>query len=157
MRKLLLAGLLIGICSTAQAAITVYFSTATTQQDFIAGLEDRYVLSVSTPMFFPNDRKVIVLGVKDYTPPPPPIPPEIITLNTIAEKLVEISSDTYVYGFAAGMEYERKLNLDLVGSYVVNCSSPSFFNYTSTQTVWQPLTCYSSLGKVWSSLFDLLK
>lgn len=150
-RHLLTALLLLG--TSAQAAVTVYFSTATTQQDFIAGLENRYVLSISTPLFFPNDRKVTILTVKPVVDPPPT---ELIELRDLVDKIAQISTDTYKYGCAAGMENQREIELSLMSDYALNCSTPSYFNYTGSNS-WRGYVCDTVLKKIWDNLYFLLR
>ncbi len=144
------------LSNIAIAAVNVNISSAAPsgmQNDVIATVTTYYNASVIPTPFFPNNRNVTIFSKKAIVVPP--VDPGLITLNTITNKLVAISSDTFVYGFADGLDYQRVIDLWRLGVYQVNCSSPTFFHPSITEPPWNPSTCSAALGFAWEDIYNL--
>lgn len=138
--------------NAAVQTINVRTSTATVNsqalaKDFIAATTTQFDAQVVAGYFADS----WTLTIKSRKGPPPPSL-QVITLDTVTNKLVKISSDSYVYGYMDGMVTERNKDLDLIASYIVNCSSPSYFANSSTAT-WSPSACNVSLGNASNKIY----
>lgn len=93
------------IASGASAAVNVFFSAekASLQNEFIAATTNQYEATVKTGLFS-NSVTVTITGKRNYTPP--------VVSSPIAT--VTAFDECFVYGYAFGMEGERKDNLKLI-------------------------------------------
>ena len=105
------------------AAVNVYKSAtapADLETQLVADVTTQYESTVKTGLFGSVN---ITINKRNQTVPPPP-DPELVNLDSIADKLTAISTLTYVYGYAAGMERERGDVIDLTyqmqGDYFAN-------------------------------------
>lgn len=127
--------------------INVYIAdspeAASIKDSFIARTTDFFDATVKQSTFFTNTFSVNVKGLNPgYVPPAPD--PGIATLETITRDLTAISTWTYVYGWADGTERERQSNADILGSYIVECSSPAHFG-VDPDAEWSEGTCNTAL------------
>lgn len=109
---LTILALLLG--SDVFGAINVYRSTSAPsalESQFLADVTTQYLVTVKPGLF--GSVTVTLLGKNPlYTPPA--ISTTILTLDSITQRLVQISSDNFVYGYADGMDNERAENLELI-------------------------------------------
>ena len=66
---------------------------------------------------------------------------------------VDTSTETYVYGFANGMDYERQIDLGRISSYILNCSTSTVF--VSSGTPWDAGTCGTALMAAETDIYSL--
>ena len=107
--------LLIVMCVSVPSfgAVNVYKSAtapADLETQLVADVTTQYESTVKTGLFGSVN---ITINKRNQTAPPPPPDGGLATLDTIADKLTAISTLTYVYGYAAGMERERGDVIDL--------------------------------------------
>lgn len=148
-------GFLLSGIAAASYTLNISLSTSTAnpstfQQDLLTDLTvGRYLgISKASP-FFANTYSVTVNG-KNPNYQGPLVSTTLITLDSITQRLTDISSDTYAYGMANGMDYQKKIMLDGIGTFLQACSSAAYFN-TST-TSWNQGVCTTTLMK----LYDVL-
>ena len=99
--------------SIGNATLNVYLSTTATpslQSTFMADATNQYE-GILKPGLFYGSWSLTISSKKPSFPLPSPV---VVTLDTIANKLITISSDTYLYGFANGMVRERADDYNLV-------------------------------------------
>lgn len=122
------------------------------QQDILSNLTTGQYLGTATPSpFFANTYSVSVKG-KNPTYTGPSVSTTLLNLDTIADKLTKISTDTFVYGYVNGMAYERKHDIGLIGDYFVHCDSAPYFNESSA--TWSNSTCFTALGSASNAIYQ---
>jgi hypothetical protein len=87
----------------------------------------------------------------------PAIPP--VTGNQILQELnnfaVETATQTFVPGFADGMNYQQQMEEGLVGSYGNVCSSSTHFDLVQTTTkTFDQFTCMDVISTIVNGLFE---
>lgn len=155
LRALTVFALLVGLTKLSQAAVSISFSTSapvTLQNDFIAATTSQFISSVTKNWLFAGTDKVVISG-KNPNYIAPIISTTILTLDYITTQLKRISSNTYVYGWGSGMEYERASDLNMIQGYQINCSSAPYFK-SSTMT-WNTNVCVQVLNTIYKSIYDL--
>lgn len=144
------------LTSTANGAVNVYLSTtapAGLQNDFIANATNQYNASLK-PGLLAGSWDIRLFG-KNSTYTPPVVSTSIITLDAITRNLMAISTDTYVYGYANGMQRERYEDLTAVGGFAINCSSLTFYKNMDPRgpnfvTSIDSTTCNTVLGSLFA-------
>lgn len=157
-RSAIIAFACVGNVLAAGGTVNVYFprtDEGTVMSDsFIAATTTQYEATVTQSPFFSNTYGIAIKGFHpDYVPPPlPSVPPEVATLESITRDLTTISTWTYVYGWADGAERERKSNAEIIESYVVECSSPSYFG--ASPSTWSEGTCNTALAGPLQDIYE---
>lgn len=142
--------------AAASYTINVYTSTSTADAaflatDFIANATSQYNATLA-PGLFSNSWKLTISG-KNSAYQPPKVSTAIVTLDDITRKLVEISTETYVYGWASGIEYGRQVDMSRITDFYLHCSSPTYFN--ASTTTWSGAACEYSLMAVERDIYNL--
>lgn len=147
------------MATLAHGAVNVYFAPsvpATLQDDFIANATSQYV-GVLTKSAFQTNTYTLTVSSKNpaYLPPSPvAVSTPLITLDSITSKLINISTDSYVYGYVDGMFRERVTDIEILGDFGVHCSSAGYFVRQSTQTTWNPSVCGDALNSANLSIYQ---
>ena len=123
----------------------VQMSTAAptgTEDAFLAALEAQFIAGVTANPLASNTYSIKLYGPNPtyQAPAPPP---------TTLEQALSLGATVYVYGFADGQAYERKHDLDTVGHYDFNCSSPTFFGLVTIDTT----TCFTIMGQLANDIY----
>lgn len=122
------------------------------QQDIFGNLTTGYYLgTIVADRYQANTYRATISG-KNPSFQAPSVSTTLLNLDTIADKLTKISTDTFVYGYVAGMAYERKHDIGLVGDYFVHCDSAPYFDASSIE--WSSSTCNTALGRASNSVYQ---
>lgn len=157
MRKLLL--LLLVSAAPLHAASTytlsVLFSTSTpqaaTQKDFLASTTNQFNVDLfKTP--WGSDTYNLTIKGKNPNYLPPVKSTMSVDATALLAALVATSTSTYVYGWANGVEYERKKDVQSIGNYIINCSSPTFFD--GLELGWNSATCTTALQAIQKFIYQ---
>lgn len=128
--------------SNVQAYTTVLISTAassTLETQFLASTTNQYLGTITSNPFASNTYTLKLFGPNpSYNPPP-----------TTLEQALSLGSTVYAYGFAAGQNYDQKVQVNLVNSFSLNCSTP-MANVPS----WDPATCQAITGAIINDLYQ---
>lgn len=116
------------LSESSQSAVNVYGPTPQLETSFIQDTTNQYKATVTKGAF--ANTYTINLISRNATVIPP-ADPKIITLDSVSNKLVAISTVTFVDGFALGMEYERTHDESLATEAMLNCETPGYFNELS--------------------------
>lgn len=143
-----------GIQAAAQVTINVYTATnaanpAALAAQFLADTTNQYNATLA-PGVFANSYKLTLSDKKNV---PVNLDPNTQALQNVTKQLVSISSDTFVYGYADGMDYERKIAIGRISNYTVNCSTPSVFG--ASTTTWNESVCTTALVTAESDIYNL--
>lgn len=130
MKRLLVAIMFLAQASHA-ATFTVSVSVsssvanpASLQQSLLSNLTTGFYLGTVTPGILANTYNVKLTGKNPAFQPAGPSA-SLITLDSIVDKAIKMSTDTYVYGFANGMVYERNDDLRIISNFGATCSTSS--------------------------------
>jgi len=112
---------------TAAPTVNVSFSgtqATSLQNDFMSSATNQFVGVITKSTYFPDTYSISITGKKQYTPPTSEIPVTFTSTGTYIVKVGEESqtvyqstmsiSDLIAYGFADGMESERKDDIRLI-------------------------------------------
>lgn len=153
-----------------QGAVNVSFSNtapASLQTEFLSGVTTQYVGVVTKSPFFSNTYSFVISGKnEEYQPPPAPPVVTIISTGTYVVKIGEDTkmvyqstssiSEIYVYGFADGMESERKDDLSLIRGLIDNSMATDTcggFVSLSTSTAKEYMSgCYTGYNTAISTI-----
>lgn len=136
---------------SAAPAVNVFLPDTALQADFIANATAHYQgtlvkgLFADTYSFTVTAKKppVVVL-------PPPPPPPQVVTVTGVEllNALVSLSSSTYPYGFANGMDEERRQDMELIQAM----QATDFAQKTcGGQTYALPISSSTALSICWQA------
>lgn len=123
-RSAALLSLVCGMSWAASYTLNVQLTDAALWTDLMAATTGQYNGTLK-PGLFSNSYTLTVTSKKPVTPTTPPAPP-IVTLPL--DQALALGATVYVYGFANGQEYERKVELGTLSHYAINCSTPSMFS-----------------------------
>ena len=114
----------------------------------IAATTIQFNATVLTNPFFPGTYNVTVNGLNpSYNPP--------ISNEDLLNAVVAASTTNYVPGFADGMTYQQTQEEGLVGSFGINCSSPTAFVLEQTTTgTFNTSTCQDVIATIEDALFE---
>lgn len=148
-------GLIIAaLCVSAQAANYVVHVNAPTPElnsAFIASTTNQYLGTLTKSTLFANTWTLNITGPNpNYQPP---APPDNLTAQEVLNALVALSTATYPYGWADGIEYGRGVDLGRLSHYIVNCGTPTVFGATSAN--WNQGVCTSALMSASQDIYDL--
>lgn len=112
------------------------------QTEFIQNTTSQYFGILTKSQNFADTYSFSITGKKPVVLPPPTtaIP---CTLDETVQKIVEITTNSYVYGYRDGEQDERDRDLSMIGGYIVRCSSPTYFGVSSS--TWNNGTCGTAL------------
>ncbi len=133
----------------ANTTVNVYVP-ADISADLIASTTAQFLGVLKPSAFLPNTFSLTISG---RNPNYKPQPAETASVKDLLNTIVTISTATYPYGWADGMEYGRWVDLGRVSYYVVNCSTPSVFG--GSTTTWNAGVCNDALSKVHQDIYDL--
>lgn len=141
----------------SQSAVNVYLGSGvpvSIQADFIANATTYFNATLVPSSFFPGTYTLTVLGKN-----PPVQCGGTVTLPCDLDKdvasMVAVSTYSYIYGFRDGQEYERNHDLGTIGSFTMNCSSPTAFSLAQMAPAgWSLGTCIDTLGTVSSTIYN---
>jgi hypothetical protein len=146
----------LAMLSEAQATVNVYFSTSTPslQAEFIANATNQYDATLTPSPYFPGTYTITIKGKNpNYNPPSPSTP--TVNAAQLLNALVQVSSTSYPYGWVDGQRYERYNDLQMLQSYVVQCSSPTSFSLVqATTTTWNAATCGDALWNLYYVIYQ---
>lgn len=138
----------------AKATVNVSFSAsvpATTQTEFIANTTNQYFCTLTKSPFFSNTYS-LTISSKNSTYQ---TSTTTVDSNKIVSNFIMFATTTYLYGWVDGQSYERDHTLGMLGSYMVNCSTPSYFyNIQSTSSAWHLGTCLDSLSTLNNAIYQ---
>lgn len=111
-------------------------------QDILAQTTTGYYLGTFTKSAtFANTWTVSVTGKNpNYKPP---LPLTFVSAQDLLNALVRVSTSTYPYGWADGIEYGRGYDLSRISNYIVQCGTPSVFGATAAN--WDRTICTTAL------------
>lgn len=145
-----LVSLFLLLSSTSHAltyTVNIFISSSTVnpaalQKDLLSTLTTGQYLgsSVSSP-FFPNTYSVTVTG-RNPIYQGPQVSSPLITLDSITNKLITISTYTHLTGYAQGMLYERDSNASNIGGFMALCGNATNFGLVKVDST----TCNDVLG-----------
>lgn len=101
---------------------------AALQQDVLSALTTGPFLGAATKSIFANTYDVKLFG-KNPSYQGPSVSTTLITLDTIASKLVAISMATNEFLYAQGMVYERNNDAALLGDFMTQCSTANAHDF----------------------------
>lgn len=146
-RNLFVAILIALVCPKAFCFTQVIISTeapAGIETTFIAATTNQFRADYFKNPLASNTYSLKIRGVNpNYNAPSPP--------PSTLEEALSLGATVYVYGFSNGMNYEQRVDMDLVIGFEVNCSTPIG---VSTAT-WDTNTCYAITGAIDSALYEL--
>lgn len=123
------------------AYTTVILSTGTpesVEQALLVQIANQFNASLFTNPLASNTYQIKLFGLNpNYV-----TAPGLITLDTLANKLTAISSQTVVTGFASGMLYERNNDAGMIGYYMGLCDNATNFSLVTIDST----TCQGVLG-----------
>lgn len=138
------------ICTTFtspndQALAAELLATTTTQ--YVAGYAD-------SP--YAQNTTIVTVTKKNPNYIPPSVSTTTIAVNEIIKKLVVISTWTYVYGWADGMDNARKVDLSILSEGVKHCDSFAYFDSIVT-IMWSKQECIDTLMAMSSDILLIQK
>lgn len=141
----------------ATYAVNVSLPSAALAKDLLANATNQYIGTITPSAYFANTWTLTLTGKNpNYNPPPPPVSSTpTVDATQLLGALVAVSTSTYPYGWADGMEYGRYLDLGRVSYYDINCSSPTVFDPNVSSATWSVVTCNTALGVVHDSIYQL--
>lgn len=150
---LLITGLpMLILVSTAYAAINVSFSTAAPvniQNDVVANLTSYFNASVAVTPSFPSNRNLIVYGKNQA------IPPATVCPSTTTDPTTNPPCMVYVYGYVAGISYERATDISIASDFGWFCSTPTAFDFRgSSSATWDVNTCQVTVNSIRNGLYQ---
>jgi hypothetical protein len=119
------------------------------EQQFLAATTAQFLGKVIKNPLASGTYSLILFGPNPaYNPPP--------TNRDLLNALVTVDSWTYVMGWSDGEQYERQQDMTFVGSYLMQCSTPTVFDLTQASTgTWNISTCQDSLATINNSMYQL--
>lgn len=105
--------LLVSLCSITQAetyTANISVSSSTVIKDFLANTTNQYLSTIQPSTFFKNTWTINITG-KNLGYQAPSVSTTLINLDSIANKLIAISTDSFVNTYALGMMYERQTDV----------------------------------------------
>ncbi len=116
MKKLALSLCFLFLASVSHAFYSVVTSTDNVLgQTFLGDISNQFLLGVSTNPFVSNTYQVNLLGLNpNYVAPGQVVPSLPSQLDQDLASLVAVGTNTYVYGFANGMDTERYADVNLL-------------------------------------------
>lgn len=106
------------------------------EKEFIGSTTNQYLSNLIVNPLVPNTYQIKLIAPNpNYTKP--------VTETDLLQAVVQVSTFSYVYGWADGMEYGRGVDLSRISNYIIYCSSPSYFG--ASTTTWNEGVCTSSL------------
>lgn len=165
--------LLLPSISSALPVVSVYFSTsapANAESTLLSMTTNQWlgVLTQNTSPLFPNSWTFTLQQPNPNFIPtcgsccPAPAPPiyDTTTLPSIVQNLTNISTWTYVYGYADGQQNTRDEDIGYASTFQTLCTSTSTFYISGSTSVFNvhidTATCYSVLGTLETSLYQIL-
>lgn len=150
-------GLFQGQAQCATGSLNVYSSsTAPTSllTDFMASATSQWLGTVTASPFFANTYSFTISGKNpNYLPPAPPaISTPTVNAADLLKALVDVSTSTYIYGWADGRDGANLDTMAQLNSYLLNCSSAPYFK-ASTGT-WSVSTCTTTLTTAFKFVYD---
>lgn len=139
----------------ANYAVNVNIPTPGLAADFIASTTTQYLGTVTPSAFFSNTWNVVLTGKNPNYNPPPVASTPTVNADALLQALVTVSTSTYPYGWADGMEYGRVQDLKIVSYYVVNCSTPSVFDVSDSTGIWNSAVCTTALSKAYEGIYQM--
>lgn len=147
-------------CGMQASAYTVIQGPPTLESGLIASATNQYNATLTANPFFPGTYQIQLISTNAaYNPP--------VTNQALLNALVSVSTQNYVYGWADGIDWQRWHTLgffnnqfDSSRNYVVNCSSPSYWNSLQVSTSAFPLvsidstTCMAILSGVYNDIYN---
>lgn len=135
-------------------AVSVFAVTTSTgatpglDQQFLAAISSQFTAKIVKNSLVSNTYAITLFAPNpNYLPPP--------TTGDLLDVISSMTANSYVYGFASGIENERWRDLGLIGSFDVNCSSPTAFNLVQSSTKTFDLgTCIDSLSTASNSIYQ---
>lgn len=141
--RIIVLFLVLGSYEIAHAYEVVQISTgapAGLEKTLLAAVTTQFNAVVKPNPFAANTYSVTIYGNNpNYNAPTPPP-------SNLQESL-SLGATVYIYGFADGQNYERCQDLGHISTFLVNCSTPSYFGSPSG-FVWSAATCNQALGTV---------
>ena len=156
--------LIVAVLCTLVSSRLLAYTTVTISTAAPAGTEKALIASVTAQFrcdVVPNKYSPSISQITVYGPNPDYVSPQVIP-STAGVYVVKIKADTkmvyqsttslgeiYVYGWSDGQRYERKTDLNTIGSFILDCSSPSVFDvFQSSGKPWDLGTCLDALMTV---------
>lgn len=142
------------LCGSAQAVVNVYLGSnvpSSMQADFIAATTTQYQTTLVPSTYFPGTYTLTILGKN----PPPQCGGVVVlpcNLDQDVASIVAVTTQSYVYGFASGMNYQQHQDSIITEQFEVQCGTRSYFT-TSTAT-WNSQTCLTALSDVDATIFQ---
>lgn len=124
------------------AAVNVYIDSPELQSQFIQDATTQYQGTLAASPFFKNTYTLNLTSKNELVSPP--AIPILITLDTLADKLVSISTNSGVDFWAFGMDYERHNDAVIAGNLLSHCSDPKYFNVVAIDST----TCNIVAGSI---------
>jgi hypothetical protein len=138
------------LCVPSHAYEVVQISTgapAGIEQTLLAAVTTQFNAVVKPNPLAANTYNVMIYG-KNPNYNAPPAPP-----STLQDSL-SLGATVYVFGYADGRDNERCQDLSYISGYLVNCSSPSYFQASTATFVWSSATCNTALGFVSNFIYN---
>lgn len=133
--KWIAAGAFLCLARAETASVTIT-GPAALQADIISVATNTYSATITPSTFFAGSYTVNLISKK----PSVPVGPSACTLDDSIKAIVEVTTKSYVYGYANGMQYERNTDLTTIGNMAVVCSTDT--------------SCAQALGDASTAIFD---
>lgn len=104
------------------------------EQDLIASVTNQFNVTISTNPFFQFTYQAVLNGYNPLYNPPLTSQQLLNQINSDAQYITNVDSNTYPAGWADGMGYQQYLDNTQAGEFIDNCSSPTYFNLVNIDT-----------------------
>lgn len=137
--------------------INTYFSSsapASLMADFLASTTNQYLGSLVPSPYFANTYSLTLSGKNpNYFPPVVPAPSTpTVNATQLLQALVDVSTSTYIYGWADGVDNERKRDTGFINNFLVNCSSAPYFK--APVAGWSISVCTTTLATAYNFIYQ---
>jgi hypothetical protein len=141
----------------AYTVVTVGTGTANSVEDTLISFTTTYFnTTFFVNPFFPHTYQIKLWGLNPSFQPPQSVTIDTTTWATNIAAMQKISSDTYVYGFATGQDYQKNVDIGIGGTLGNLCSSATnFMLISATTNTWSQGTCLDTISTFLNQLFQL--
>lgn len=141
-----------GLSEQASAFTQVLVSTAAPvgiEQQFLASTTNQYLSQLIVNPLAANTYQLKILGLNPtYNPPP--------SNTSLLSTIIQLSTQSFGYGFADGMTYQQNAEEGVVGVQGNLCASATFFVLTQTSTkTFDRSTCQDVIATIETQLFQM--
>lgn len=125
------------------------------ESQMIAAMANQFNIKVVPNPLASNTYAITLYGTNPNFNPPVSQADLLKQIDLDAQYMATVDTSTFIYGFADGMSYQQRQEENTVGSYAINCSTPTLFNLLQTSTsTFDKNTCSDVLGTINYQLYE---